>query len=113
MSAFPSDMDHDAADSPESEFVGGPIRQNADRVQKANPITYVSEKTPPMLIAHGKQDRLVPFNQSELIYKALVSYEREVIFERLENAGHGGVGFEVTSELVAQCIAFFKRHLVT
>lgn len=109
MSAFPSDMDHDAADSPESEFIGGPIQMHPDRAGKANPITYVSQSTPPMFIAHGKLDRLVPFNQSELLHAALVAHQVEVIFEPLEHAGHGGAGFEADGDLFERCIAFFER----
>lgn len=41
MNDFPSVIDHDAANSPESMVVGGPIQENKDKVQKANPITYI------------------------------------------------------------------------
>ena len=33
---------HDAPNSPESQLVGGPIRENKDAVARANPITWVS-----------------------------------------------------------------------
>ena len=112
MSAYPSDIDHDAPDAPESLFIGNPIQQHPDLVQRANPITYITAATPPMLIAHGKQDRIVPINQSELLYEALVAQGVEVTFEQLEAAGHGGAGFEPEGELFATCIDFFKRHLM-
>ena len=111
MSKFPCDFDHDAADSPESLLVGGAIQDNPDKVQKANPITYISDETPPFYIAHGTADRIVPFNQSELFHAALVEHGIDVTFEKLENAGHGGAGFEADSPLVERCIAFFKKHL--
>lgn len=49
-------MSHDAADSPESKFIGGTIQEVPDKVARANPITYVSagEKPPPFFLAHGK-----------------------------------------------------------
>jgi dipeptidyl aminopeptidase/acylaminoacyl peptidase len=65
-----------------------------------------------MLIAHGTQDRLVPFNQSELLYAAMQARGLDVTFERLENAGHGGTGFEADGPLFARCITFFRQHLV-
>lgn len=112
MSAFPSDIDHDAPDSPESLLVGGPVQENPEKVQAANPISYVSVSTPSFYIAHGTADPLVPFNQSELLHKALVAQGVEVTFDVLENAGHGGAGFEADSLLVERCISFFKRHLI-
>lgn len=49
-------MSHDAADSPESRFIGGTIQEVPDKVARANPIKYVSadEKPPPFFLAHGK-----------------------------------------------------------
>ena len=111
MSAFPSDFDHDAPDSPESMFIGMPIQQHPAETQRANPVTYVSSTTPPMLIAHGTADPLVPFNQSELLHDALAAHGVEVVFERLEGADHGGPGFEADSPLFGKCIDFFKSHL--
>src|SRR5690606_26503040 len=112
MSAHRSDMDHDAADSPESRFIGGAVQQHPERVQRANPITYISEATPPMFIAHGRRDQLVPFNQSELLVDALTAHGVEVQFEVLDEAGHGGTGFEPESALFEKCIVFFRQHLL-
>lgn len=113
MSKFPCDFDHDAPDSPESKLIGGAIQDHPEKVAKANPITYLSAKTPPMFIAHGKQDRVVPFNQSELLVSALEKQGISVTFHPLENAGHGGAGFEADGDLVKRCIAFFQGELIT
>ena len=59
-------MVHDDADSPESELVGGPIQQNREAVQRANPVSYVTTDAPPFLIVHGDHDPLVPYHQSTL-----------------------------------------------
>lgn len=112
MSAHHSDMDHDAADSPESRFIGGAVQQHPERVQRANPITYISEATPPMFIAHGRRDQLVPFNQSELLVDALTAHGVEVHFEVLDEAGHGGPSFEPETVLFEKCMAFFRQHLL-
>jgi len=64
-------MVHDTPDSPESQLVGGPIRDNPDKVARANPITYVTKDDPPFLIIHGDKDVLVPHHQSELLEAAL------------------------------------------
>ncbi|WP_368780931.1 hypothetical protein [Alicyclobacillus fastidiosus] len=52
MSLYPSIIDLDASDSPESLFIGYPIQEHSDLVKQANPITYITENTPPFLIMH-------------------------------------------------------------
>ena len=107
MSKFPSRMDHDAADSPESQLLGGPVQQFKDRAARANPITYVSRETPPFLIMHGDQDPLVPLNQSELLHAALQRAGVPVTFHVVKGAGHGFAG----PELTAMVRDFFQKHL--
>jgi acetyl esterase/lipase len=84
-------FDHDGADSPESRLVGGPIQaaKFAAQVQRANPITYVSAGAPPFLIMHGDHDPLVPHQQSELLYAALVDAGVPAHFVTVRGGGHG------------------------
>jgi acetyl esterase/lipase len=107
MKDFESKMDHDAADSPESKLVGGPIQENKEACKRANPITYVSMKDPPFLIVHGDKDPLVPHNQSELLYKALKKADVDVKFHTVEGGGHGFRDAQV-NRMVRE---FFNRHL--
>jgi acetyl esterase/lipase len=113
MNKAGSSQDHDAADSPESELIGGPIQENKDRVRLANPITYITRERiiPPFLVIHGDADSLVPFNQSELLVEALQKVGADVTFHRVASAGHGGELFEREdiSELVH---SFFDKHLL-
>jgi len=88
----PSDMRHNSPDSPESKLIGGPIPENKEKAAKASPITYVSSNAPPFLIMHGDRDRLVPFNQSELLYEALKRAGVKVEFVPVKGAGHGFSG---------------------
>jgi acetyl esterase/lipase len=112
MNAAGSTMDHDAADSPESLFIGGPIQENRERAAEANPITYVTpeQSIPPFLIVHGDQDPLVPFNQSELLAAALASVGADYRFHRVVGGGHGGTDFD-GGEVRAIVDAFFDRRL--
>ena len=50
---------HASADSPESLYVGGEIQERKDVVATANPITFVTAKSPPFFIAHGDADALL------------------------------------------------------
>lgn len=71
MDSCGSQMNHDAADSPESTLIGGPIQENGERCALANPTTYVDATDPPFLIIHGNADPLVPPCQSEMLHQAL------------------------------------------
>ena len=107
MSDFESTMDHDAADSPESILVGGPVQENKEACKRANPITYVSRNDPPTLIVHGDKDPLVPHNQSELLYEALKKADVDVKFHTVKGGGHGFRDAKV-DRMVKE---FFNRHL--
>ncbi|MFF5288559.1 alpha/beta hydrolase [Paractinoplanes globisporus] len=74
--------------SPESSLLGCPIETCPDRVKTANPITYVSENAPPILIAHGSEDALVPLHQSELLFDALDAAGVPATFYPVPGAGH-------------------------
>ena len=110
MNDHPGAIDHDAADSPESQLVGGPIQSHRDRVAAANPITYVSGDEPPFLIMHGMRDTSVPYQQSQLLHEALVSAGVSSTIHLLPEAGHGGNAFAEPGVLEI-VYAFFGRHL--
>ncbi len=105
-------LDHDAASSPESKFIGGAIQENKDKVQRANPITYVSRADPPFLIVHGDADRVVIYGQSELLQAALEKAKVESTLYRVKNGGHGfGGASESREALVELATEFFDKVL--
>ena len=110
MSMYPSRMDHDSPASPESRLVGGPVQQNAELADKANPITYVDKTDPPFLIQHGDADPLVPMEQSELLRDALVKAGVPVELTIFHRAGHGGPAFQ-TPDNLAKVVDFFRKSL--
>jgi acetyl esterase/lipase len=83
-------MVHDTPDSPESQLVGGPIRDNPEKVARANPITYVTKDDPPFLIVHGDADLLVPHHQSVLLEAALRKAGVPVRLVTIPGGPHGG-----------------------
>ncbi|WP_412989454.1 alpha/beta hydrolase fold domain-containing protein [Pediococcus siamensis] len=95
MNAVPSTQDHTSAHSLEGEFFGSHnLNEIPEQVQKANPITYITDqKLPPFLIMHGNKDRLVPFEQSVLLYNALQAHHQSVDFYRLTGSDHGTDAF--------------------
>ncbi len=67
-----------------SAFGDSSYKDGADQ----SPITYVSSDDPPFLIIHGEEDDLVPFEQSQMFYDALVAAGVEATLIPVENAGH-------------------------
>jgi acetyl esterase/lipase len=81
-------IDHFAANSPESLFLGGPLREKTEMARLANPINYIDPEDPPVLVGHGERDGLVIINQSELLYEALKNAGVPTEFVRVKNADH-------------------------
>jgi acetyl esterase/lipase len=80
---------HSDPNSPESKLLGCPIQTCPDAVARANPINYVSRNDPPLLILHGQQDRLVPWQQSPLLYRAVHAKCGDAALVLLPNGQHG------------------------
>ena len=89
-----SPIDHNSPTAPEALLIGGPVQENRDKADQANPIKYVTHEAPPFLIVHGEQDSLVPCNQSELLFAALKKAQVNVTFYKIAGASHGGPAFD-------------------
>jgi len=105
--------DHDAPESPESRYIGAPLPL-ADRalLDAANPITHIGPAMAPLLLQHGTRDVLVPFAQSELLFRAVCDRRgpEAVTFLPLEGAGHDDPMFK-SPENLAILRAFLDLHL--
>jgi acetyl esterase/lipase len=105
-----SRIDHNSASAPEALLIGGPVQENREKAERANPINYVTHDAPPFLIVHGEQDPLVPCNQSELLFAALKKAQVNVTFYKIAGAGHGGPAFD-SGMMRAAVLAFLDTHL--
>lgn len=92
----------------------------ADRGSKvlvqASPVHNVSADDPPFLIIHGELDELVPIEQGQALYEALVSAGVDVEFVPVKNANHGftptGGPISPTRVEITRMVAdFFDEHL--
>jgi acetyl esterase/lipase len=108
MADYPSRIDHNAPDSPESELIGGALPEHKERARAASPITYVSRDDPPFLILHGTEDPLVPLNQSERLAGALRAAGVPCTFVKVVGAGHGGFRSPEVARRIRQ---FLERYL--
>lgn len=106
-------QDHNLSNSPESRYLGGKITDlDYDYVQQANPMTYINKNMPPMLLQHGLNDHLVPYQQSVIFYKKAHKYlnDNRVELELLEDADHGDKAFE-TEKNMEKVFAFLDKVL--
>jgi len=95
----------------------GDEKEKPELYKQASPIMHVSKDDPPLLLVHGDQDDLVPFDQSVEMAKAYRSLELKVEFIPVKNAGHDfeQVGpnpiWPPINEIHQRTISFFKRYL--
>ncbi len=104
-------LDHDAATSPESRLIGfdgpgegiGVLRANQSNpaapfpalialITLANPNAHVSSDDPPVLVAHGTADTVVPLAQSQRLFDAARSAGLGPVYRPVPGAGHGALG---------------------
>lgn len=62
----------------------------------------------PIFLAHGDEDRLIPFRQSEKLYEAFSEYGADVSFVKVEGAPHEGAFW--SQEMLELIFAFIKEH---
>jgi acetyl esterase/lipase len=112
MCERPSTMDHISSDSPEGCMIGGyDVLSHPEKVAPTVPMRYIgAAPLPPLLILHGSKDRLVPFNQSLLLYEAMRRAGQDVTLYRVEGADHGGPAFWAENTLSIVC-GFLAQNL--
>lgn len=113
MNYYDSSQNHYDPDSPEGFEIGQKnVLEHPELANATIPMNYLSETkpTPPLLIFHGSRDMLVPFNQSVQLYNYMKQMGKEVIFYKIENGSHGGLGFD--NDTVLHIVdEFLKEHL--
>jgi acetyl esterase/lipase len=82
---------HDAADSPESRWLGAALPTVPDLVSRASVVAHVSEAAslPPYLLVHGTADCTVAPGQSQQLYDALRAKGAQVTLTMVDGAHHG------------------------
>jgi len=105
-------MEHSGANSPESLLLGGKITEIPERVEAANPETYIRENAAPFLIQHGVADFTVPAQQSIGLAENLkrVCGEDRVILELIDGFEHGDRRFDSPVN-VKRVLDFIDQHL--
>ncbi len=89
-------LQHDAADSPESLWLGGPVPSMTSAAASASLLRLVPTATslPPFVIVHGQADCSVPTGQSQALAAALQKRKADVTLTVLPGVGHSIGGGE-------------------
>jgi dipeptidyl aminopeptidase/acylaminoacyl peptidase len=95
----------------------GTEKEKPELYRKASPIYYVSKNAPPLLLVHGEDDDLVPFDQSVRMNEAYRQAGRPVEFIPVSHAAHdfeqvGAAPMSPSIEIIhRKTIDFFKHYL--
>jgi acetyl esterase/lipase len=102
------------ADSSVSRYVGNPP------TEESNPLRYVDSTTPPFLLVHGDDDRIVSPRQSLILHRALTAAgvpSRRIV---LAGAGHGELALRTSDikvwtsrALLDVVVAFLRAHTMS
>lgn len=96
----------------------GTEKEKPELYRMASPIFYVSKDDPPLLLVHGEEDDLVPFDQSVRMAEAYRRASLPVEFIPVKHAGHdfrqiGDAPISPSLDQIHQeTINFFKRYLM-
>ncbi|WP_340677418.1 alpha/beta hydrolase [Paraglaciecola sp.] len=91
-------------------FLGGNPKDIADIAKAAMPITYLDKNDPPIFIAHGDADTIVPVQMSRDLAKAYHALGIRYEYHELPGAGHS---LKATHpEIFNQSLKFIEQLLV-
>jgi acetyl esterase/lipase len=111
------------ADNALAEYVNGrgsgkALIDDPAALTLANPVTYIGPATPPFLLFHGSNDRIVSPVQTALLHRALRNAGADSTRYLIEGAGHGDltvVGsdakFWTTTAVMGTIVDFFTAKL--
>lgn len=98
--------------SAEGVLMGGvDLEAHPEKAVSASPVCYVKKDRPcpPVLLLHGDEDGMVPFNQSARVYEALKACGKDATLVKVLGAGHG---IEFYSDEVFDIVfSFLEKHL--
>lgn len=88
----------------------GGILADLDSAEKANPISYISKTSAPMLLMHGTKDTVVSPSQTDILFQALQKHHIPSQRYLVEGAAHGGIYWN-QKEVLDIITRFFDSYL--
>jgi acetyl esterase/lipase len=112
-------------------LLGAEDKANPDLIGSISPITYVHKDEPPMLIVHGTDDKLVPYEQAQILASAMDKVKAHYHFHTVVGGGHnpyfglntnsstgnfdaggGGIGIFADRDVEPLIAAFLRHYLL-
>jgi dipeptidyl aminopeptidase/acylaminoacyl peptidase len=88
----------------------GVENSNSDILDSLSPINLAARADAPILLIHGKDDSVVPFDQSDAMRKALARAGKPVEFVQLEGEDHWLSRSRTRTEMLQAAVAFVERN---
>jgi len=99
-------------DSREAQLLGASVAAVPELAAAASPISHVSSDAPPVLLLHGRADRLISCRQSERMHQALVDAGADAELHLYDDADHVWFGApEAAADAVQRTLSFLHRQL--
>jgi acetyl esterase/lipase len=77
--------------------------------RQLSPLAYINKETPPVFIAHGDADPVVPYTQSASLYQELNRAGVKTVLFTIPEGRHGNIGQEYSRELNNRLVAFLDE----
>lgn len=96
----------------------GPESKKEDKVKlyaEMSPVTYLTEKSPPLLMIQGDKDTTIPVKQAYRMQQALETIKAPVEIMLIKNAGHNWRDVDAPIQpgrdvIIDKTIQFFLKH---
>ena len=79
-------------------------------LEQISPIRHIDGVKVPVLLIHGRDDTVVPFEQSDDMYEALRKAKKDVEFVELKNEDHWLSRSETRLQMLRATVAFLRAH---
>lgn len=88
-------------------LLGGPVEEKLPLAREASPVNHVTPSSPPFLIIHGADDKLVPVAQSQKLLHALRAAGVDAQLIVVPDKGHW---FLLDKAQQAEAATFFRKN---
>lgn len=93
-----------------SRVIGDPKKQ-LDKLRRISPVNSAGAYQAPLLLIHGRDDTVVPFDQSERMERAMRASNKPVAFVKLSGEDHWLSGGKTRLEMLKAAGAFVDGHI--
>lgn len=90
-------------------FLGVPNRKDP-KLDEISPIRHVAAISVPVLLIHGKDDTVVPYDQSDDMYDALRAARKKVEFVKLKDEDHWLSRSETRLQMLREVVRFLQEN---